>query len=74
MSLAQVVETEEEVIEVLARAETAGARILKRPQHADFGGFHGYFADPAGFRWEVATNSGWHVLPDGTVVIGPVES
>ncbi|MDQ1358762.1 MAG: uncharacterized protein QOG44_3135, partial [Acidimicrobiaceae bacterium] len=49
-----------------------GGTILKPPQRADFGGFHGYFADPAGFRWEVATNSGWHVDADGTVTLGPV--
>lgn len=58
--------------EVLHQAEAAGGTILKPLQHADFGGFHGYFADPAGFRWEVAANSGWHVEPDGTVVIGPI--
>jgi hypothetical protein len=57
---------------VLHQAEAAGGTILKPLQHADFGGFHGYFADPAGFRWEVAANSGWHVEPDGTVVIGPI--
>ena len=71
-TLAQVVPTEEEVIAVLAAAEAAGATILKPAQHADFGGFHGYFADPAGFRWEVATNPGWSVTPDGTVSIGPI--
>jgi catechol 2,3-dioxygenase-like lactoylglutathione lyase family enzyme len=72
MSLAQVVETEEEVGAVLQRAEEAGGTILKTPQRAEFGGFHGYFADPCGFRWEIATNSGWHVEPDGAVSIGPI--
>lgn len=73
MSLAHIVETEDEVVALLAAAEAAGACILKSPQRADFGGFHGYFADPSGFRWEVATNSGWHVGADGTIAIGPVE-
>jgi uncharacterized protein len=72
VTLAQVVPTEDQVIAVLAAAEAAGATILKPAQHADFGGFHGYFADPAGFRWEVATNPGWSVAPDGTVSIGPI--
>ena len=72
ISLAQVVETEEEVVALLAEAEAAGGRILKPAQRADFGGFHGYFADPSGFRWEVATNAGWHIGADGTVVIAPV--
>jgi uncharacterized protein len=71
-TLAQVVPTEDQVVAVLAAAEAAGATILKPAQHADFGGFHGYFADPAGFRWEVATNPGWSVAPDGTVSIGPI--
>ncbi|MDQ1399276.1 MAG: uncharacterized protein QOK20_1208 [Acidimicrobiaceae bacterium] len=72
MSLAHIVATEDEVGELLRQAEAAGGTILKPPQRADFGGFHGYFADPAGFRWEVATNSGWHVDADGTVTLGPV--
>lgn len=73
-TLAQVVQTEDQVIAVLAAAEAAGASILKPAQRADFGGFHGYFADPAGFRWEVATNPGWSVAPDGTVSIGPIDT
>jgi hypothetical protein len=66
------VATEEEVEQLLRQAEAAGGTILKPGQRADFGGFHGYFADPSGFRWEVATNSGWRVQSDGTVVIGPI--
>jgi hypothetical protein len=74
MSLAQIVPTEDEVVEILRRAEAAGATILKPAQRADFGGFHGYFADPSGFRWEIATNPGWSVAPDGRVTIGPIET
>jgi len=72
-TLAQVVDTEDEVIAVLDAARAAGATILKPAQRGDFGGFHGYFADPDGFRWEVATNPGWSVASDGTVSIGPIE-
>src|ERR1700685_674627 len=71
-TLAQVLDTEDEVRSTLAAAEAAGATILKPAQHADFGGLHGYFADPSGFRWEIATNPGWSVAPDGTVSIGPI--
>jgi uncharacterized protein len=71
-SLAQVVETEDAVRATLDAARAAGATILKPAQHADFGGFHGYFADPSGFRWEIATNPGWSVADDGTVSIGPI--
>ena len=61
------------VREVFAAAVAAGARPLKEPQQAAFGGFHGYFADPAGVRWEVAHNPGWRVADDGTVHIGAVD-
>lgn len=73
-SLAQVVANEAEVVAALEAAEAAGGTILKPGQHADFGGFHGYFADPAGFRWEVATNPGWSEAPDGTVTMRPIET
>jgi hypothetical protein len=73
MSLAQVVATEAEVVAVLERAQAAGGTVLKEAQRGDFGGFHGYFADPAGHRWEVATNPGWSVGADGRVTLGPIE-
>ncbi|MEU8269263.1 VOC family protein [Sphaerisporangium sp. NPDC049002] len=71
-TLALNVDDEEEVRAVMEQARRAGATILKEPQRADFGGFHGYFADPAGFRWEVCFNPGWSVAPDGKVTIVPV--
>jgi catechol 2,3-dioxygenase-like lactoylglutathione lyase family enzyme len=72
MSLAQIVDTEDEVLATLAHAEAAGGTLLKPGQRGDFGGFHGYFADPAGFRWEIATNPGWSVAEDGTVTLRPI--
>jgi hypothetical protein len=71
-ALAHNVGSDDEVVAVLAQAEAAGATILKPAQRADFGGFHGYFADPDGVRWEVANNPGWSVEPDGTVRLGPI--
>jgi len=71
-SLAQILDTEDQVTATLEAAEAAGATILKSGQPADFGGFHGYFADPSGFRWEIATNPGWSLGPDGKVAIGPI--
>jgi catechol 2,3-dioxygenase-like lactoylglutathione lyase family enzyme len=73
MSLAQVVSTEDEVRAAWEQADKAGATLLKEPQRADFGGFHCYFADPSGFRWEIATNPGWRVGADGKVTIGPID-
>ena len=74
MTLAQVVDREDEVVAVMRAAEAAGATVLKTPRRAYFGGFHGYFADPNGFRWEIATNPGWSVADDGTVSLGPIGS
>jgi catechol 2,3-dioxygenase-like lactoylglutathione lyase family enzyme len=73
VTLSQVVQTESEVTETLDRAVQAGGTVLKQPQYAAFGGFHGYFADPCGFAWEIATNPGWHVEPDGRVRIGKID-
>ena len=60
-------------VRVIADARAAGARVLKEPQRAAWGGYHAYFADPSGFRWEVAHNSGLRMATDGTVLIGPVD-
>jgi catechol 2,3-dioxygenase-like lactoylglutathione lyase family enzyme len=71
-ALAQNVDSEAEVDTVFARAVAAGATALKEPQHASFGGYHAYVADPDGHRWEIAHNPGWSVDDDGTVRLGPV--
>lgn len=72
-TLAHNVDSPDAVRTALAQAEAAGATIVKPAQRAEWGGFHGYFVDPCGIRWEVAHNSGLHVAPDGTVTLGPVE-
>ncbi len=45
-----------EADEVFSRVIAAGARSLKAPQDASWGGYSGYFADPDGHLWEVAWN------------------
>ncbi|MEX0663186.1 MAG: VOC family protein [Acidimicrobiia bacterium] len=72
-SLAHNVDSDDEVVRVIDHARRAGAMILKPAQRAEFGGFHGYFADPDGARWEIAHNPGWSVAPDGRVSIGPID-
>ena len=57
-TLAHNVATETEVDEVIADARTAGASIVAEPVAREWGGYSGYFADPDGFRWEVAYNAG----------------
>lgn len=54
ITLAYNAKTKEEVVEVIELARNAGARIVKEPQDVFWGGFHGYFADPDGYYWEVA--------------------
>ena len=74
VTLAHNVDTQAQVIEVFNTAVEAGATVIKEPQKADFGGFHAYFADPAGFCWEVAHNPGWSVDEDGNVTLNPARS
>jgi catechol 2,3-dioxygenase-like lactoylglutathione lyase family enzyme len=67
-SLAFNVGAEHEVAESLARAEAAGAKILKPAHRAFWGGTIGYFADPEGHVWEVAHNPGF-ALVDGRLTL-----
>ena len=62
-TIAHNVASRAEVDSVLAEAEAAGARIIKPASETFWGGYSGYFADPDGFRWEVATGSGLPVDP-----------
>ena len=57
LTLAYNVRSRERVDEVLAEAERAGGTIVKRPQPTSWGGYGGYFADPEGYLWEVATGA-----------------
>lgn len=50
--------TSREVDAALETARSAGADPVVGAQQRDWGGYSGYFADPDGFRWEVATNPG----------------
>ncbi len=52
---------------IVDAAASTGATVVKPPQRAAFGGYHGHVADPNGVIWEIAHNPGWRVDPDGTV-------
>ena len=56
MNLAHNVVSEQEVENVMKQALDAGATLVKPAQKSDWGGYHGYFADPDGHLWEVAYN------------------
>ncbi|HZT18404.1 MAG TPA: VOC family protein [Dongiaceae bacterium] len=47
---------QEQVDEVLAQAQRAGARIVKPAARTFWGGYAGYFQDPDGHVWEIAWN------------------
>ena len=57
VTLAHNVRSEQRVEEVLAEAERAGGKVVKAAQPTSWGGYGGYFADPEGYLWEVATGA-----------------
>ena len=65
LTLAHNVATRSEVDAVLATARAAGADPVGEAAEREWGGYTGYFADPDGFRWEIAWNPG----PIGQVVL-----
>jgi uncharacterized protein len=69
ITLAYNARTRGEVDGVMKEAEAAGARIVKAPKEAFWGGYSGYFADPDGFLWEVAWNPFFPISEDGAIQI-----
>ena len=57
-TLAHNVAEPAQVDAILALAEQAGARVMHPARRREWGGYSGYFADPDGFHWEIAMNSG----------------
>jgi len=65
ITLAHNLPTTEGVDAVLADARAAGATEVSEAVRREWGGYTGYFADPDGYRWEIAWNPG----PIGQVVL-----
>ena len=57
ITLAHNVGDPADVDRVLAEAQSIGAEVAPAEQRA-WGGYTGYFADPDGYRWEIAYNPG----------------
>jgi predicted enzyme related to lactoylglutathione lyase len=57
VTLSYLVRDEPRVAEML-RAERAGGKIAKPAERAQWGGTNGYFADPDGYLWKVASGTG----------------
>lgn len=61
VTLSYIVRSDDRVDALLAEADRAGGTIVKPAQPTEWGGYAGYFADPDGYLWEVA--SGATTLP-----------
>lgn len=69
LALAQNVRSRDEVDEVMAAAERAGATVTRAPGETFYGGYAGVFTDPDGHAWEIAHNPGFTLGPDGNLTI-----
>jgi uncharacterized protein len=57
VSFHYVVPSSEAVDEVMANATAAGGEIVKEAAGSQWGGYFGYFSDPDGYLWKVASQS-----------------
>ncbi|TRW96072.1 VOC family protein [Paracoccus sp. M683] len=69
MTLAQNCADDAETDAVFDAALVAGATLLKRPEKVFWGGYSGYFSDPDGHVWEIATNPFWPLGEDGSLTL-----
>jgi len=65
VTLAHNARSKDDVTAIIRRAESAGARVVKKPQETFWGGFSGYFADLDGHYWEVAWGPMFHFTENG---------
>ena len=62
--------SETEVDVAVDEVRALGARVVKAPTRADWGGYSGYFADPDGHLWELCYNPTFPLDADGRIEIG----
>ena len=55
ISFHYIVSSRETVDEVIASAVAAGGAVVKEASGSQWGGYFGYFSDPDGYLWKVAT-------------------
>ena len=68
ITLTYNVDNKEKVDEVITLVRNAGGTIVKEPQEVFWGGYHGYFADPDGYYWEVAYGPDFKYDENGMLV------
>ena len=71
VTLAQNMRSPQEVDEVMAQSEAAGAMIARPAGETFWGGYAGVFVDPEGHPWEIAHNPDWTLREDGSVSLRP---
>src|SRR5688500_10980142 len=52
-----LVDSREVVDQVIRDAEAAGGTVVRAAEAAEWGGYSGYFSDPDGYLWKVATTA-----------------
>jgi catechol 2,3-dioxygenase-like lactoylglutathione lyase family enzyme len=57
VSFHYIVPSSEAVDEVMGKAVAAGGGVVKQPAASQWGGYFGYFSDPDGYLWKVASAS-----------------
>jgi uncharacterized protein len=57
LSFHYIVPSSEAVDEVIANAAAAGGEVVKEAAGSQWGGYFGYFGDPDGYLWKVASSS-----------------
>ena len=57
VSFHYIVDSTKAVDTVLGAATEAGGEVVKAAEAAPWGGYFGYFADPDGYLWKVATSA-----------------
>jgi uncharacterized protein len=56
VSFHYIVSSSEAVDEVMGQAEAAGGSVVRQAAAAQWGGYFGYFSDPDGHLWKVASS------------------
>ncbi len=67
VSLAWNAADEAEVNAIMAHALACGAALVKAPEKVFWGGYSGYFGDPDGHLWEVASNPFFPLTEEGRI-------
>jgi catechol 2,3-dioxygenase-like lactoylglutathione lyase family enzyme len=57
ISFHYIVDSREAVDETIAAAVASGGEVVKAAEGAQWGGYSGYFSDPDGYLWKVATSN-----------------